>query len=124
MTVSTGRTLVNQTVHDRMVQNLATHYFTQGYTVYADLLGYQSPPKVQGFIPDIYAVKGASKIIAEAETCETVCAEHTEQQFKVFDNVPGVSFHVITPESCIYRAKYCASVWLISVDKWWIEQGC
>lgn len=123
MFVNLKRSPQAQTLHDTLVKALANKFVSDGYTVWADISGFTQPPKIGDYIPDIYAVKGASKIIAEAETCDTICIDHTREQYTVFSNVRETEFHVITPESCLSEAKDCASTWGITVDQWWQQNG-
>jgi len=108
-----------QSLHDRMVLARARGLLSEGYEVRADVNGYNRPPTVNGHVPDIYARKVGSTVIAEAETCDTIESEHTRSQYVAFSSVPQAAFHVIVPETCLTSAKEAARRWGISVDKWW-----
>ncbi|MBI5639899.1 MAG: hypothetical protein HZA17_05690 [Nitrospirae bacterium] len=123
MNVLIRRSANAQSLHDYMVKLRANALLADGYSVSADLPGFPQPPEIRGHIPDIYAVKSSSKIISEAETCDTICSEHTRDQYTVFSNVPGSEFHVIVPHSCLEKAQGCATQWRIRVDRWWYQEG-
>lgn len=112
-----------QTLHDNVVRALANKLKTDGYTVYADIPEFTQPPKVGDYVPDVYAVNASSKIIGEAETCDTIGSDHTKEQYTVFSNIQDVLFHVIVPESCLTEAQTYAALWGITVDKWWQYEG-
>jgi len=119
MYTATKRTII----HEVMVRTRAKNLKTEGYTVYADISGYTKPPQINGYIPDIYAVKDNLKIIVEVETCDTISDEHTRNQYLSFSNIMGTQFHIVVPESCLSQAKQYAQRWRIKVDKWWYHKG-
>ena len=123
MYITTRRSIKAQSLHDTMVRIRANNLTNDGYYVYADISGFPEPPKFGGHIPDIYAVKGVSKIITEIETCETICLDHTREQYTAFSHVSETEFHVKVPESCLSEAKDCAARWGITVNRWWYQEG-
>lgn len=74
----------SQSEHDRMVKKLARDYKARGYDVEADLAGYETPPPVGGYRPDIRAKKGSHETIVEVETPETVNTAHAGAQESAF----------------------------------------
>jgi hypothetical protein len=113
------RTTLNESVHDKLVESLAAKYKSDGYYVQADHIGHTngSPKEFGGYIPDIYATKGIEKIIAEAETSDTISDDHTRQQLSTFARY--ASLHVIVPQASLSEAQNQAKQWGIKVDKWW-----
>ena len=116
-----ARTTTVQNVHDRLVKSLADKFESDGYYVKADGIGHPngSPPTFNMHIPDIYAVKGDERIIAEAETCDSISLGDTYHQWLAFSRVAGTVFHVIVPRQCLEDAKKQANYWGIKVDHWW-----
>jgi hypothetical protein len=111
----------SRTAHARLVRALADQYESQGYYVQADHIGHRngSPPPINGHIPDVagYA-SGTLQVIAEAETCDTISDSDTSNQWTAFARSP-YRFEVIVPKSCLQDAQMQASLWGVTVDKWW-----
>jgi len=108
-------------VHSTLVRSLASEYEKQGCSVKADHIGHPNgqPPDVYGYIPDVAAYKdGRLCIIAEAETCDSISDLDTQRQLSAFSQ-SSHRFEVIVPKSCLNEAQQQASVWGITVDKWW-----
>ena len=114
------RTLLNESVHNQLIQGLVTQLTSEGYYVQADHIGHPngSPSTVNGYIPDIYAIKGTSRIIAEAETEDSISTDQTRQQWSAFSRT-NASFHVIVPQRALSAAQNQANLWGINVAKWW-----
>jgi hypothetical protein len=123
MFINSNRPPEAQTLHDTMISTLATNLASQGYRIYADITGFEQPPKVGRHIPDIYAFKLNSRIIVEVETSETIGINHTKEQYTDFSNVRGTDFHVMVPERSLATAQAYAESWGITVDKWWYQRG-
>ncbi|HWR90552.1 MAG TPA: hypothetical protein VN260_09840 [Dissulfurispiraceae bacterium] len=123
MPLISKRCAASQSMHDQMVRTRAYDLRAQGYAVSADLPGFQMPPAVLGRRPDILAVNGTSAIIVEAKTADTLCSDHTREQFRSFSARPGTEFHVVVPRSCLFDALIWASAWNVRVDEWWTHQG-
>ncbi|MFH1328162.1 MAG: hypothetical protein ABIH76_04885 [Candidatus Bathyarchaeota archaeon] len=67
------RTYDKQSDHDRSIENKAKEWADEGYSVEADLEGWNKPPIVDGNIPDIVAKKtGAMTRVCEIETDDTI----------------------------------------------------
>lgn len=66
------RTLEKQSAHDKCVEKLANERKNEGNTVEADLDGWDKPPEINGYIPDIRARTRATTRIIEVETEETL----------------------------------------------------
>jgi len=104
-----------------MITALVDQYAKEGYSVKADHIGHPNgaPVPVNGHIPDVAAYSGGNiKIIAEAETCDSISGTETHDQWSAFSR-SSYAFHVIVPKSCLEDAQNQARAWGISVDKWW-----
>jgi hypothetical protein len=90
--------------HGEITKIVVNHLKKEGYNVKAKNSGssLDSPQKLQGFIPDIYAEKNFNKIIAEIETCENLLGKDLIK-WKRFSN-NGNTFWVIVPEYCLNEA--------------------
>ena len=111
----------SRTQHNTLIRALAKKYESQGYRVQADHIGHPNgrPPEIQGHIPDVAAWSGnALQIVAEAETCDTISDSDTRDQWTAF-STSRYQFDVIVPKSCLQEAQLQASIWGVSVDKWW-----
>lgn len=65
------------TPHDPVVKEIADDFDDKGWDVEADHVdGYDTPDKVRGHVPDIYATSGTRKHIVEVETSK----DEDEQQ--------------------------------------------
>lgn len=79
------RTKEGQEKHDRGVLNVGNEAVNRGWlTVFVDLPGYQKPPMISGFIPDVYAHNGYRELVVEVETSDTINSQHTTQQCAAF----------------------------------------
>ncbi len=119
--MSTRITERSQHTHTRLIRALVSEYEKQGYYVKADHIGHPHgrPPEINGHIPDIAAYSGNTLcIIAEAETCDTITDSDAREQWETFSGSP-YRFDIIVPKSCLEQAKQQASIWGISVNKWW-----
>jgi len=119
--MATRMTERSRTAHAQLIRALVGEYESQGYYVQADHLGHRngSPPAVNGHIPDVAAYyDGTLRIIAEAETCDTISNSDTRDQWTAFCRSP-YRFEVIMPKSCLQDAQMQASLWGVAVDKWW-----
>ena len=111
----------SRTAHAQLVRALVGQYESQGNYVKADHIGHRngSPPTINGHVPDMAAYSGGTlRIIAEAETCDTISDSDTRDQWGAFARSP-YRFEVIVPKSCLQDAKMQASMWGVAVDKWW-----
>jgi len=70
------------TKHDKKVAQIARKLEREGYTVQADISGYDTPDKIgQGnYIPDIVAKKTSSTKIIEVETPTSLNKDVEQQQ--------------------------------------------
>jgi hypothetical protein len=120
----------NVPYHDEFVLSVAQQYKKEGYKVYADIDGYETPDAIGGFVPDVQAVPsssmeddGAVELIIEVETCDTCDDEtHTKGQMQAFSRYcqnNGAQFEVGIPTSCLGRAQRAANTWGIKVADWW-----
>jgi hypothetical protein len=119
--MSTRITERSQKTHNALIQALAERYEKDGYFVRADHISHPngSPPTINGYVPDIAAYKDNTlKIIAEAETCDSISDTSTREQWEAFAKSPYL-FEIIVPKSCLEEAQRQANLWGIRVDRWW-----
>lgn len=92
--------------HEEIANIVVTHLKEEGYHVKAKNIRYplDSPQKLQGFTPDIYAEKNFNKIIVEIETSESLLGNDLTK-WKRFSN-NGNKFWVIVPEYCLNKAIF------------------
>lgn len=98
----------SQQEHDNLVRMMVRHFDDLGYTnIKADLEGCElKPDEIDGHIPDLICNKNdtyGTKIILEAETCETISDDHTEDQWTSFRDAAdeeGGEFHIVIPRIC------------------------
>jgi len=58
--------------HSKGIYREAYNLINMGWHVMADHIpGFESPPEIEGYIPDIYAIKAESTYILEIETSKT-----------------------------------------------------
>jgi arginine/ornithine N-succinyltransferase beta subunit len=73
------RTFERQQLHDKCIENVAKNLNNEGFTVEADIENWNRPPAINGYIPDIRAVRDGLIRIYEVETVQTL-DEDVEQQ--------------------------------------------
>ena len=111
----------SRTAHAQLIRALAAQYESQGYYVRADHIGHPngSPASVNGHVPDVAAFSGGTlRIIAEAETCDTISDSNTREQWAAFSR-SAYQFEVIVPKSCLQDAQMQASLGGVTVNRWW-----
>jgi hypothetical protein len=93
------RTPERQNDHDKCVKAIATKWKDEGWSVKADLEGWEKPSEIGGYIPDIEALKSITRI-CEVETEETL--ESDKDQWETFkdycDEHSGYSFWLYIAE--------------------------
>lgn len=102
----------SRVAHPRLIRALVGQYESLGYFVQADHIGHPngSPPAVNGHIPDVAAYSsGVLRVIAEAETCDTISDSDTRDQWLAFSRSP-YRFEAIVPKSCLQDAQMQASM--------------
>lgn len=63
------RSAAGQIAHDKGVYREAINLQRKGWQVLADHIpGFVSPPEIEGYVPDIYAIKETETLIIEIET--------------------------------------------------------
>ena len=81
--------------HEYLVRVLARWLERNDYLVAAELADHAKPPSFGRYKPDIYAKQAESRVIGEAELCERLDDEHTQQRWKdVFAATGPVMFFV------------------------------
>lgn len=73
------RTPEMQSIHDEVVEQIATVWKNEGWEVKADLKGWIKPNKIDGYVPDIEATKTIRRI-CEVETEETLQTDEAQQR--------------------------------------------
>jgi hypothetical protein len=119
--MSTRITERSSQTHKLLIRSLASRYEHEGYYVKADHINHPngSPLEINGHTPDLAAYyNGSLRIVAEAETCDTISDSHTREQWKAFSQSQHRS-HVIVPKSCLEEAQRQAGFWGITVSQWW-----
>lgn len=68
--------------HDKKVEQIAKRLERKGYTVQADISGYETPDSVgkNNYIPDIVAKKTSSTKIIEVETQSSLNTDKDQQE--------------------------------------------
>lgn len=74
----------SQSKHDTEVRKIAKQLKRQGYTVEADISGFDQPSTIGGFRPDVVGKKGKKRIIVEVETPDSVDSARDLKQQKAF----------------------------------------
>lgn len=111
------RSPLSQSLHDSVVSGRAGKLRGEGNRVWADVVGYVTPPPIYGHIPDIVA-NGTRNLISEIETAETYSSQHTKEQLQAFDIATNYWLEVVVPESVYSAARQLIQNWGISVDGW------
>ena len=88
------RTIEKQKLHDKCVEDKVKLWKKDGYIVFADIEGWNKPPEIEGYIPDVVARKHGTARICEIETEDTLEAHRPQlETFKRYaDNLQGATF--------------------------------
>ena len=79
------RTKTNQVRHDVGVGNIAKQVVLAGWNfVRSDLRGNTKPPRINGFIPDVYVAHYGRQRVIEVETTDSINTQHALQQKAAF----------------------------------------
>jgi hypothetical protein len=92
--IKMNRSMTEQKNHDNCVLKIAERWVDDGYIVFADLDGWNLPQEIEGYIPDVMAVKKGVARVCEIET-ENTLEEHKSQweKFQKYsENIKGTSF--------------------------------
>ena len=74
----------SQSKHDKAVRARAKSLESQGFEVKADISGFDQPPTIRKFRPDILATKGKQRRIEEIETTDSVDNARDVKQQQAF----------------------------------------
>jgi len=89
-----NRDVTEQKNHDMCALQKAKEWMDDGYIVFADLEGWNKPTDIEGYIPDVIAMKKGVARICEVETENTL--ESHKKQWECFKNyaneIKGTSF--------------------------------
>ena len=77
----------SQTKHDKKVESLAKNLEKQGFSVQADIAGYDKPTTFGGMRPDVIGRKDKERRIYEVETSDTVDSKRDKKQQEKFKDV-------------------------------------
>ncbi len=88
-----ARSKRSQSKHDAEVRKIAKKLEDQGYSVKADITGYQQPDTIRGFRPDVIGEKGMERKIHEVETPDSLDSARDQQQKKAFRQTADRSKH-------------------------------
>lgn len=69
-----------QSKHDRGVEKTAEYYERRGYTVQADIPGYDRPKTIDGRRPDVIAKGHGETVVVEVETRDALEKDRAQQQ--------------------------------------------
>lgn len=100
----------DQGIHDIIVHNRVLLFEGYEYTdIKADIEGYPPPEEIEfegrNYIPDVTCNdKNGVFIILEVETAESIDDDHTQNQWRCFENETarsGGEFHIAVPEGSL-----------------------
>jgi hypothetical protein len=79
-----SRSKKGQAEHDGEVRRVANEYLRKGYTVLADLPGWEQRDTIKGVRPDLRVRKRGHETLIEVETPESEESRRDEKQKKIF----------------------------------------
>lgn len=82
-----SRSKSSQSKHDKKVESLAKNLENQGFSVQADIAGYDKPTTFGGMRPDVIGRKGKERRIYEVETPDSVDSSRDKKQQEEFKDV-------------------------------------
>jgi hypothetical protein len=82
-----ARSHKSQSEHDKKVESLAENLKKQGFSVQADIPGYDKPTSFGGMRPDVIGRKGRERRIYEIETPDSVNSVRDRKQQQEFQEV-------------------------------------
>ncbi len=92
-------TINDGTLHDKKVIEIAKQYKRRRFKVKIALKGNESPPNLNGCVPDIYAVRGIETHIIEVETKATLKRHASQHEcFRTAAPPLGAKFSIIMAE--------------------------
>jgi len=98
--------------HEYLVRVLARWLERNDYVVAAELADHTESPSFSGYKPHVYAMQAETRVIGDAEVCERLDDEQTQQRWKAFFSVasqagshPAYELHIIVPSTCLDEAK-------------------
>ena len=111
---------------DSLVYALAVWLEANGYMVGTclDKEEHQKPPPLNGFRPDIYALRrGSPSVLGVVELCERLDDEFTQERWKALfaatdrpGSHPGYELHIMVPNSCLAVARQQAMAWDVTAS--------
>jgi hypothetical protein len=103
-------------LHENLIRSVSDHLEREGYKVTANHIKHPngSPRNLNGFIPDIRAIKNFKEIIIEVETCTSLLFQNKLKWKRFsFDNR---RFWVVVPPECLEVAKMRKETFNIDVE--------
>lgn len=89
------RSAAGKIAHDKGIYREAINLKRKGWYVLADHVpGFSPPPEIEGFVPDIYAIKDSETLIIEVETNGTDDQVQHNAFQKYADNFESVTLEV------------------------------
>ena len=82
-----NRSKHSQSAHDRKVESLAKNLEKQGFSIQADISGYDKPTSFGGMRPDVIGRKGKERKIYEVETPDSADNARDLKQQEAFKEV-------------------------------------
>jgi hypothetical protein len=103
-------------LHDSLIKSVALRLEREGYKVTANHINHPNghPRPINGFVPDIHAIKNLEEIIVEVETCNTVISSDIIKWKRFSFN--NCKFWIIVPESCLKIVKVKKEAFNIPVE--------
>ncbi len=112
--------------HNSPVHAFAVWLEANGYMVGTclDEQEHQKPPPLNGYRPDVYALKrGSPSVIGVVELCERLHDEITQKRWKALFSAtnrpgshPGYELHIMVPSSCLAVARQQAMAWGVTAS--------
>lgn len=117
-------------LHESIIKSVSTYLEREGYKVTANHIKHPNgrPKNLNGFVPDISAIKNMEKIIVEVQTSHKMIFQN-ELKWKRF-SYSGNKFWVVVPPECYEIAQMRKKVFNIPAEiycndlnqKFYIEQ--
>lgn len=83
----------SQIKHDIEVRRTANSMRKRGFSVEADIPGYERPGTIRGYRPDVVARKGWQRLIVEVETTDSVDSARDVKQQQAFKAAAKAAKH-------------------------------
>ena len=115
--------MAESVTHLRLVESLIAHISAtyRGFAVFHDLpslVGAEKPPRIAGFVPDVYAVDAPTTVtvVGEAKTDGDLLTEHSREQLAAFLRYLALRRAGILVLAVSWKARATAKNLLISLQ--------